>query len=133
MGKGPGTDISRGYISTKVLGNTTQDMGQSNCPSGERIKKMWHVCTTRALLSHRRANRVICRDVDGPTVCHSGAVSQKKRRQAPYLMHICRILGNRHRVTCICRAQERHRRREHTDVWTWGEVGWQWDELGDWD
>ena len=46
---------------------------QPKCPTvGEWIKRLWYIYTYGTLLTHKKEqNWVICRDVDGPRVCHT--------------------------------------------------------------
>ena len=89
------------------------------------------------LLSHKKErNWVTCKDVDGPTDCHTSEVSQKEKNKYRILMHICGIQRNGTDEP-VCRA-EIETQMQRTNVWTpRGErgQGWWWwsDELGDWD
>ena len=45
---------------------------QPKCPStDEWIKKMWHIYTMEYYSAIKRNEIVICREVDGPRVCHT--------------------------------------------------------------
>ena len=57
---------------TAVLFTIAKAWKQPKCPlTDEWIKKMWYIYNG-ILLSHKKEwNWVICRDVDGPRVCHT--------------------------------------------------------------
>ena len=58
---------------TAALFTKAKTWKQPKCPSTEEwIKKMWYIYITEYYSAMKRnENWVICRDVDGPRVCHT--------------------------------------------------------------
>ena len=67
---------------------------QPKCPlTDEWIKKMWYIYTIEYYSAiKRKKSWVICRDQDGPRVCHIEYVrSQKEKNKYSISTHICGI------------------------------------------
>ena len=64
------------------------------------------------LLHHKKErNCVICRDVDGPRVCHTSEVSQKEKNKYHILTYICGIKKNgKDDLTCKVEIRD-------TNIW----------------
>ena len=57
---------------------------QPKCPStDEWMKKMWHIYTMEYYSAIKR-NEIICSEVDGPRICHTGQSNSEREKQIPY-------------------------------------------------
>ena len=84
------------------------------------------------LLSHKKEqNWVICRDVDGPTVCHTERSKSEREKQISYINTYIRNLEKWYRRTYL-QGRNRDTDVENKHMDTKVQKG-GWDELGDWD
>ena len=88
-------------ISPRKLGEVyescvqNQDQRPNTSPLTDKwMKKMWNIYTIQYYSVIKRTSCVICRDVDGPRVCHTEWSKSEREKQMSYINTICGIQKN---------------------------------------
>ena len=125
---GPGNTVVKNHRSITALFTIARTWKQPKCPSAEQWIYMWSIYTMEYYSAiAKEQNCVTCRDMDGPTDCHTHWTKSEREKQILDINAHMWNLGILYRGTHLP-SRNRHRCGEQKYGYQGGKG--EWDELG---